>query len=62
MRFMVQRYGYKGGTYVNHTYLTYSPECDKQHKFTVLEDITPGYLNSNEDNTQQLQPTLLSQI
>jgi hypothetical protein len=59
MRFMVQRYGCKVGTYVNHTYLTYSPECDKPHDFTVLDDITPDYLNSTEEQTQ---PSLLSQI
>jgi len=61
MRFMVQRYGCKVGTYVNHTYLnhTITPECDTQHEFLVLEDITPDYLNSNED---LIQPSLLSRL
>ena len=64
MRFMVQRYGCKVGTFVNHTYLNHTiiPECDKQHDFLVLEDITPDYLNSNEDQISLLQPTLLSRI
>lgn len=65
MRFMVQRYGCKVGTYGINTYLTYSPPNNKStstHEFTVLEDITPDYLNSTEDQTSLLQPTLLARI